>query len=135
MKNLKDLLSSRSERSREIVVSPELRELADKKDETTSTSAVPLSTFGRPMRVGINPKPFTQSSGLIPSDVMVDIKNYNLSQKTTLGIVLTIRSATGKRNVVGAGVKSKLNPAIHSVDEFFAVEKFTFTQEKDGLSS
>ncbi|KAJ8671264.1 hypothetical protein QAD02_002523 [Eretmocerus hayati] len=136
IRNLKDLLSSSSGRSRGIVVSSKLRELADKRDETTSKSAVSLSTFGRPMRVCIDPKPFTQSSGLIPADVMVNIKNnHNLSKKTTLGIVSNIRSVTGKRNVVGTGVKSKLNLAIHSLDGFFSVEKFTFTQEKDGSSS
>ncbi|KAJ8688207.1 hypothetical protein QAD02_024002 [Eretmocerus hayati] len=136
IENLKALLSSTSDKSRQIVVSSELRDLIDQRDKSESSSDISLSTLGRPMRVEINPKPTTESPELIPAEVMVSLQaDYNLSKNVTLGIVSTVRRVTGKRKIIESGVNTKLKDAAHQLDQFFSVLKTTFVKMKNDSRS
>lgn len=52
--------------------------------------------------------------------------NFNLSQRTTLGIASTLRKVAGSRSVVEGNLKRKLYENIHSVDDFLEIKHFDF---------
>ncbi|KAJ8672762.1 hypothetical protein QAD02_004022 [Eretmocerus hayati] len=133
--NLKRLLASSSDRSRAIVVSSELRKFSKKDEISHPDCPIAVSTLGRPMRVSINLKSSTSSAVISTEDIVKMQSVHNLSQRTTLGIVSTVRKATGKRKIVESHVKSKLKEAIHAVDEFFSVKNFNFTKNENGSCS
>ncbi|KAJ8671695.1 hypothetical protein QAD02_002954 [Eretmocerus hayati] len=127
IKNLETLLASTPTKSAEAAISSTLRSLASKNSNSSSASVLSLTTTGRPMRVGIepklNPKPTLQ---IAAEDIIVMQNNLNLSQNDTLEIARTLREVTNNRRVIESDLKSQLTFVIHSVDEFFCSKKQNF---------
>ncbi|KAJ8671673.1 hypothetical protein QAD02_002932 [Eretmocerus hayati] len=127
IENLKALLASTPTKSAEAAISSTLRSLASKNSNSSSASVLSLTTAGRPMRVGIepklNPKPTLQ---IAAKDIIVMQNNLNLSQNDTLEIARTLREVTNNRRVIESNLKSQLSFVIHSVDEFFCSKKQNF---------
>lgn len=137
MKNVLNIVEKVGPKHQEQIVSSILSKAQPTTSDKSSANSniIKISTGGRPSRILLNPKSTNNDIIFSTNDFKSMQANFNLSQKTTLGIATIIRKATANKKIIEPNLKRKLSDELHSLDEFFYIKHFNFeVGKKENLS-
>lgn len=138
LKSIKQLSHKETDQLIAILLKKKAESISEKRGRAGKVRTMTLTQrAGRPLTVTIGS---TTNKNNVPrmisaKDMLTMKTTFNFSQNKTVGIARFFRKATRKRKLIEPNLKQYLKAAIHSVDEFFEVKEFEFSNTKAGKTS
>ena len=128
LENLQTLIRQTSDRSKEILVSSQLKQIANEKGQ--QRQEFKIGTEGTPLRVKLGKEKVVRPKPFFDHDKMMRLKaKLGLSDRNTKEVAHFLRIELGKKSVE-KGLELKMRETNHKLDHLFKVEMIKYKQSK-----